>query len=523
MKPSSSPKDQKLLKILQDMEASGVDYPEDLLSARRAAFMEELTQRTPAVIEEPSSVKDQAVIDLLDRVRSIPESYPPQLLSARRAAYRRQVAWMNWVGFWTSLWTSLQRSLPVLSDSSWGSFRKYIPASLMAFSFALAAAAGLLFYENQTPVTNIFRASHGIVKSAQILTTDTREVRIICKPGYQPPLCLAGEFKREDDLMFVGNGAARPAVAKDTAPGNGSLHQASHVNDGMYGPGASWTSDSRNSWIKIDLGKITPINTVKIGKDRLGKLQGGNPGRFIIAVALSDNVYADGNNSNDDQEYKVIYDSKVAGFQGTIAGAETVTAQFTAHAARYIKITFQNKGTTIDEVEAFMVQPPVLANAPEHHSRDDDKPDDTGPSAAASSLNSNSTQIPVIIQASSTFLPTNTSVPSYTATLVPTMLYPTSSATSLPTRTPLPTRTATIMPTRTPLPTSTATSVPTSTPYPTDTAVPPPTSTPYPTDTVAPPPTSTPYPTDTPEPPPTDTPAPMQIVTDVPPTDTAFP
>ena len=99
-----------------------------------------------------------------------------------------------------------------------------------------------------------------------------------------------------------------------------------YLNDGLYGPGASWISNSAYSWIKIDLGKSTTINTVAFGRDRLGNFNDRDPGSFVIAVALSDNVYADGNSSNDYVEYTEVYDSEQVGFNGIVSGSETIQA-----------------------------------------------------------------------------------------------------------------------------------------------------------------------------------------------------
>ena len=158
---------------------------------------------------------------------------------------------------------------------------------------------------------------------------------------------------------------ARPAVAKDTIPGYSDIHRASYINDGLYGAGASWISNSAYSWIKIDFGKTTPtINTITFGQDRLGNYNDRDPGQFVIAVALHDDVYADGNSSNDFFEYTKVYDLKKAGFDGVVSGSETIQANFVPTEARYVKITFENPGTAIDEVEAFMVQPPSLVYIP---------------------------------------------------------------------------------------------------------------------------------------------------------------
>jgi hypothetical protein len=316
-----------------------------------------------------------------------------------------------------------------------------------------------------------------------VLATDTDEVpKVICKPGYLPPLCLAKEAQQDESLTFQGNGAARPAVAKDTLPGYSGIHDADYVNDGLYGPGSSWISNSAYSWIKIDLGKATTINTVTFGRDRLGHLKDGNPGQFVIAVALNDNIYADGNSSNDYVEYTQVYNSQQDGFSGVVPGADTVQATFGPVKARYVKITFANPGTAVDEVEVFMVQPPVLAENPTRRPRDDDSP----ASAPATAVPSR-TPLPV---ATSTPFPTDTALPTDTFT-------------PRPTDTPLPTSTPTDLPTRTSTPVPTNTPVPSDTPAPTNTPPPEPTITPVP-------------PTDVPTLLPPDAPAPIAEFTETP-------
>jgi len=52
------------------------------------------------------------------------------------------------------------------------------------------------------------------------------------------------------------------------------------------------------------------------------------------------------------------------GFDGLVKGSQTVEADFAPVEARYVKITFQNAGTAIDEVEAFMVQPASFVYGP---------------------------------------------------------------------------------------------------------------------------------------------------------------
>ena len=433
MKPDSSPQDQEVIKILKAMESQRAEYPSDLLAARRSAFLQQVEQQTQVEVQQELTPQDQKVIQLLGALKSVDAEYPSNLLSARRAAFRHQVLQLQPAGFWQRLRVAIQSIL-----AQPGRVPRLSPAHSMRTSLVvagvLAALAGFLFYGNRTPLSGLTPPQDAVSQAGAVVGTTTPEVKkIVCKPGFVPPLCLAREFDQSTDLTFPGNGSARPAVAKDTLPGDGVIHRAAYVNDGQYGPGASWVSQSKHSWIKIDLGKATTVNTVTFGRDRLGKLNDGDPGRFTISVALDDDVYANGNSTNDNVEYTQVYDSEQAGFDGVISGAETVMAQFEATPVRFLKLTFENAGTAIDEVEVFLVKTPPPTDPTKAPDRD----------------------------------------PSWTVTTLPT-------STPLPTNTPLPTFT------ETPLPTDTATPVPTGTPVPTDTATVEPTSTPVPTDTLQP-------------------------------------
>jgi hypothetical protein len=472
---SPSEKDQKLLKILQEMESLQAQYPEELLSARRASFLEQVAQAAPVPEEQQqTSPQDRQVIDHLRDLGSAPVEYPPRLLAARRSTYVRRIAWINFVSSVASLWLAIQKRIPIPATPRSRRTLGALSTSLLAASLVLAAFVGYFFFQNQKTLFSSLQPQYGTVQSGQIITTSARAVRVICKPGAQPPLCLAGEYKTDDGLAYQGNGSARPAVAKDTMPGTGELYKAAYLNDGMYGPGASWISNSTNSWIKIDLGKATEINTVTFGRDRLGKLTGHNPGQFFVSLALTDNVYANGNNSNDNKEYETVFNSKQAGFSGVISGAETVVAQFAPREARYIKLTFENKGTAIDEVQAFLKQPPLASSLPRTPAKDKDKNKGTdSPSAGSSALQATSPSFPILTATSwpvdtATMLPTNTSMPDDTVTPAPT-------ATEVPSNTPVPTSTV--------VPTSTSVLADTDTPIPSDTPLPPPTSTPVPPDT----------------------------------------
>jgi hypothetical protein len=289
-------------------------------------------------------------------------------------------------------------------------------------------------------------------------------------------------------------------------PGFKDIHRASYVNDGLYGAGASWVSNSAYSWIKIDLGKSTTINTVTFGRDRLGNYNDRDPGQFVIAVALSDNIYADGNSTNDFAEYEAVYDSRKNGFDGDVAGSETIEANFSPVEARFVKITFQNQGTAIDEVEAFMVQPSSYVFIPTKAKENQPRP--TWTPVPTDTLVPTSTWPPTLV-------PTNTPRPTWTATPLPTDTPVLPTDTLVPTAVPTDTLVPTPVPTNTPRPTRTPTPVPSDTPVPpTNTAVPPTSTSIPPTNTDVPPTDTDVPPTDT-SVPPAGTPAPF-----IPPTDT---
>jgi hypothetical protein len=462
------PSRQEFLGHLEEVGAHQVPYPPELLAARRAAFIAQVEQLTP--VREELTAKDQELIQSIKKIKSFDPEYAPKTFAARRAAFRRQIAWAGEISLLDALHSSIERLF---------NFRLQIPAipalnvmrtSLVVASLLVAIFIGSLLSRSQPPLATSSPSAQGeVAMLTQPVATSTEKLAaVICQPGSQPPLCLAQEFDPSQDLTFAGNGSARPAVAKDTMPGYGELHKAAYANDGRYGPGTTWVSKSAYSWIKIDLGKPTPINTVTFGRDRLGNLNDGDPGQFVIAVALHDDVYADGVSTNDLVEYTPVFNSKDAGYDGVVAGSETIRAQFAAVTARYVKITFEKPGTAIDEVEVFMARPPAPGASPTRKPRD---------------------EVHILVAA-----PTRTPFPVSTATAIPTNTVAPTDTPVPPSNTPVPTDTSTPRPTRTPVPTDTSPPVPTDTMAPTATPVPVSTNTPVPPTNTAVPPTDVPVP-----------------------------
>src|SRR5689334_10913871 len=352
------PSKAQVLQVLESLKAVSAEYPPELLATRRVAFIAQIEERNRVEAAEEMTVQAGSLIGLFNRLRSIEIKYPLNLLTVRRSAFLKQISRES-VSILDALRSAFEDILNQIKTPQ-APMRKLMRSSLIFAGLLIAAFVGSSLYGNQS--RKLFSPAPAQSNGSQpIAATNPAEVeKVICKPGFLPPLCLAQEFNKSQDLTYQGNGSARPAVAKDTLPGYDNIHRASYANDGLYGAGASWISNSAYSWIKIDLGKPTSINTITFGRDRLGNYNDRDPGQFVIAVALSDNVYADGNSSNDFVEYTKVYDSKKMGFDGLVKGSETVEASFAPVEARYVKITFQNAGTAVDEVEAFMVQPPSL-------------------------------------------------------------------------------------------------------------------------------------------------------------------
>ena len=176
------------------------------------------------------------------------------------------------------------------------------------------------------------------------------------KGTYPDPQDSYRAFDTAGDLACAnGSGLVQAAVAVGTISGYPSIHMPEYANDGYYGNGASWIGDTANSWLKIDLGTDYLIDTVTFGRDRLGYFNDRDPGQFIIEIALTDNVYANGDDSNDAIEYTTIFDSAYfsSDFNGTISFGQTVQAAFDEVQARYVKLTFANAGAAIDEVQIY--------------------------------------------------------------------------------------------------------------------------------------------------------------------------
>jgi hypothetical protein len=496
---AGSPSQNKVIEILGNLKSATGEYPSELLAAKRAAFIGQIRQQNrEAAPEVILPAQNGKISKLFERLKSIEIEYPLKMWSARRSGFVTQIRDSK-VSVLDALRSAFRNVLsiklgPIVLPGL--DFRRLsmVVATLLLVVFMRSLASG-----DRQSIPQVFSPapSQGGVSQPTLAVagTSTGEVaEVICKPGYLPPLCLAQEFDKSQDLTFPGNGSARPAVAKDTIPGHSRIHDAAYVNDGLYGSGASWISNSAYSWIKIDLGEARTINTITFGRDRLGNFNDGDPGQFIVAVALSDDIYADGNSHDDYVEYTPVYNSNEQGFDGIVSGSETIEANFDPVRARYVKITFENARTAVDEIEVFMIQPTGIAS---HMTQ---RPKDT---VVASTFTPVPTKTLVPSKTATPIPPTNTLRPTYTSTPRPTI-----TSTPRPTNTPVPPTNTPVPPTNTPRPPTETPEPPTNTPVPPTEPPPPPTE---------PPPTDPPPPTDTSEPePPTASPEPVVPFTDTP-------
>ena len=91
--------------------------------------------------------------------------------------------------------------------------------------------------------------------------------------------CKQLAFDTGCDLALASTATGvQPAVARDVLASHVAYHAASNVNDGEYGNGSAWVSGAAGSWVKIDLGKPTAFNAIRLGRDRLGTYDDRDPG-----------------------------------------------------------------------------------------------------------------------------------------------------------------------------------------------------------------------------------------------------
>lgn len=398
------------------------------MTARRAAFLAQLEGLGALDIDEELSAADLEIASLLGRLRSVRVEYPAELLAARRSAFLYQMEQAGTVGFWDKLRLSIRRAFPPKAAIPTVRSAGFVRLSFVIASLIIAAFVGRLFFSGtEEPLQPA--PSQAVATPTRIPPTTSSEIALtICKAYDQTPSCLPGELDPGQDLADPENGPAQPAVSSDARSDDDGVNMAANVNDGREG--ASWVSTSPDSWIKIDLGRVTTINSVSLRTGSPDTSDEGNPGQFVIAVARSD-VYTDGDSAGDSTEYMPVFRSDQTGFGGSVSNKETIRTRFPAVEARFVKITFEKAGAAIEEVGVYLVQPPGLVVEPTGRATEE---------LAETTLTPMSTlTLPPVDATTSvptyTRLPTDTAVPTSTDTPIP---LPTDTLPPVDTDTPVP-------------------------------------------------------------------------------------
>lgn len=191
------------------------------------------------------------------------------------------------------------------------------------------------------------------VPASEIVPASPAVGAVYCVPSpFSTPNCNGLDYTNAANLALSSPGGAKSAVTQATyADGAVPIHQPAWLNDGVYGNGSSWIGVGPNNWMKVDLGAPHMIDRIRVGRDRTCAFDDRDPGRIRVLVALDDSVYANGNDGGDLAEYAEVFDSLDAGYSGQLIFAETVEVRFAPVQARFVKVTVENEGAAIDEVE----------------------------------------------------------------------------------------------------------------------------------------------------------------------------
>lgn len=114
--------------------------------------------------------------------------------------------------------------------------------------------------------------------------------------------------------------------------------------------------DSRGGGLRHALSYY--VSGIRFGRDRTGHFDDRNPAQFQVLTAVADDVYADGNDSNDASEYPTVLDPATLGFGGKVGTSQTVVAALPPTTkARFLKIRVASLGAPIDTTTAALPRP----------------------------------------------------------------------------------------------------------------------------------------------------------------------
>ena len=141
------PSKAQVMQVLESLKTAPAEYPSELLTARRAAFMAQIEQHNAVEVAEELPLQNGRLISLLDRLKSIEIEYPLKLWVARRAAFLTQIS-RERVSILDALRSALQNLLDQLRTPS-APMMKLMRSSLIVAGILVAAFVGSLLYGNQ--------------------------------------------------------------------------------------------------------------------------------------------------------------------------------------------------------------------------------------------------------------------------------------------------------------------------------------------------------------------------------------
>lgn len=101
----------------------------------------------------------------------------------------------------------------------------------------------------------------------------------------QPCLDELEVYSADDENLAVSSKGAK-ATASSCLPGY-SIHQVSHLNDGLYGNSHSWiAAGTSREWAQIELAAPAVVERVVFSRDRDGRFRDRVPGDFEIQVSM---------------------------------------------------------------------------------------------------------------------------------------------------------------------------------------------------------------------------------------------
>ena len=140
------------------------------------------------------------------------------------------------------------------------------------------------------------------------------------------------------NLAYVGNGAKEATATSRMATGG---FPPANLNDGIYGNGHGWISDSAESTFTIEMAKESDLSLFKLGRDRAS----GISDRFLEYLKIEI--------SPDGQTWSTAYEANGVSSIPGYSAIKTMTIRTSPTRGRFIRGTVRPLGACIDEFEAY--------------------------------------------------------------------------------------------------------------------------------------------------------------------------